>query len=160
MSEEPFAESAPDGPPEAAPNPGATSDPKEEAFYAAVLRRILRNLWVLACLLVVPAAVRYGWRAAAGFAVGAAASWLSFRSLAQGAEGLADRIVQAHSRERGGVVIGRFLLRYLLVGVVAYGLFKSSAEAFRGFLWGLTVSVGAMLVEAVYEGYLAWRHPN
>lgn len=155
-----MAESPPDRPFEPAANPDPTPDPKEEAFYDAVLRRILRNLWVLTCVVVVPAAVRYGWRAAAGFAAGALASWLSFRSLAQGAQGLADRIVKAHSKERGAVVISRFLLRYLLVGVVAYGIFKSSAEAFRGFLWGLTMPVGAMLVEAVYEGYLAWRHPN
>jgi hypothetical protein len=160
LNEEHLAESVPDGPSEPSSNPDPTPDPKEEALYGAVLRRILRNLWVLTCVLLVPAALRYGWRAAAGFAAGAVASWLSFRSLAQGAEGLADRVVQAHSKERGGVVISRFLLRYLLVGVVGYGIFKSSAEAFRGFLWGLTVPVGAMLIEATYEGYLAWRHPN
>ncbi len=74
-----------------------------------------------------------------------------------GAQGLADRIVNQHSTERGSVVISRFLLRYVLVGVIAYGIFKGSPVAFRGFLWGLTVPVAGMLVEAVYEAFVAFR---
>ena len=131
-------------------------DPKEEAFYAAALRRILRSLWVFTLLLLPGAAWRYGWIAAAGFAAGGFVSWLNFRSLALGAQGLADRIVNRHSTERGEAVIARFLLRYVLVGVIAYGIFVSSPVAFRGFLWGLTLPVGGMLAEAGYEAFVGF----
>lgn len=133
------------------------ADPKEEAFYAAALRRILRNLWVFTVLLLPGATWRYGWIAAVGFAAGGLVSWLNFRSLALGAQGLADRIVNQHSRERGEVVIARFLLRYVLVGVIAYGIVISSPGAFRGFLWGLTLPVGGMLAEAAYEAFVGFR---
>ena len=135
----------------------STPDPKEEAFYSAALRRILRNLLVLTVLLLPFAYWRYGPLAAAGFAAGGFVSWLNFRSLARGAQGLADRIVNAHSSERGGVVVSRFLLRYVLVGAIAYGIFVGSPAAFRGFLWGLTLPVGGMLAEAAYEGFVAFR---
>lgn len=131
-------------------------NPKEEAFYSAALRRILRNLLVLTLLLTPLVAWRFGWIAAAGFASGGFVSWLNFRSLAQGAEGLADRIVNLQSKEHGGVVVSRFLLRYVLVGAVAYVIFMSSPVAFRGFLWGLTLPVGVMLVEAAYEALIAF----
>ena len=140
------------------PPPDPKPDPKEDAFYAAALRRILRNLLVLTLLLLPLAAWRYGWIAAAGFAAGGFASWLSFRSLALGAQGLADRIVNQQSKERGGVVISRFLLRYVLVGVAAYVIFRGSPVAFRGFLWGLTLPVGGMLAEAAYEAFVGFRH--
>ena len=132
-------------------------DPKEEAFYASALRRILRSLWLLTLLLFPAATWRYGWIAAAGFAAGGFVSRLNFRSLALGAQGLADRIVNQHSKERGEVVIARFLLRYVLVGVMAYGIFRGSPVAFRGFLWGLTLPVGGMLGEAAYEAFVGFR---
>jgi hypothetical protein len=94
---------------------------------------------------------------ALGFAAGAAASWLNFHSLARGVEGLGDRIVNAQSRERGSIVLARFLLRYLLVGIVAYAIFKGSYYAFRGFLAGICLPVAAVLSEAAYETYAAFR---
>jgi hypothetical protein len=135
----------------------ATPNPIEEAFYSAVLRRILHTLAILTIVLLPFAVLRYGWLAAAGFAAGGFVSWLNFRSLARGAQGLADRIVNLHSRERGAIVVSRFLLRYVLVGGIAYGIFISSPMAFRGFLWGLTLPVGGMLAEAAYEGWTAFR---
>jgi hypothetical protein len=34
------------------------------------------------------------------------------------------------------------------VGLVAYAIFISSSQAFRGFLWGLCVPVAALMAEA------------
>jgi hypothetical protein len=146
----------PTNPDPAQPAAHSVPDPKEEAFYALALRRILRNLWVFTLLLLPGAIWRFGWLAAAGFAAGGLVSWINFRSLAQGAQGLADRIVNLQSRERGEVVIARFLLRYVLVGVIAYGIFMGSPVAFRGFLWGLTLPVGGMLAEAGYEAFVGF----
>lgn len=128
-----------------------------EQFYSGAIRRILRILAVLAVALLAPIWLAFGMASSLGFAAGAAASWLNFHSLARGVEGLADRIVNAQSRERGAVVVARFLLRYLLVGIVAYAIFKGSYYAFRGFLAGLCLPVAAILSEAVYEAYAAFR---
>lgn len=131
---------------------------RAESFYAGALRRIVRTLLVLSLASPLPIAWRYGLAAGAGFFLGAAVSWLNFKSLVRGVEGLMSRIADAHSRERGGTVVLRFLLRYVLVGVVAYGIFRGSSEAFRGFLFGLGVPVAAILCEAAYEAYAALRY--
>jgi hypothetical protein len=133
------------------------ANPAAEQFYSGAIRRILRMLGILGVASIAPVWLAFGMAPALGFAGGAAASWLNFHSLARGVEGLADRIVNAHSQERGTTVVARFLLRYLLVGIVAYAIFKGSFYAFRGFLGGLCLPVAAMLSEAAYEAYVAFR---
>jgi hypothetical protein len=51
----------------------------------------------------------------------------------------------------------RFLVRYGLVAIAAHAIFKGSALAFRGFLWGLCLPVAAMMAEAVVEAWVALR---
>jgi hypothetical protein len=131
--------------------------PDAEQFYSGAIRRIPRILAALAVAFLGPVWFAFGLATALGFAAGAAASWLNFHSLARGVEGLADRIVNTQSRERGSVVVARFLLRYLLVGILAYAIFKGSFQAFRGFLAGICLPVAAMLSEAAYEAYAALR---
>ena len=75
------------------------------------------------------------------------------------ARGYAIQIIaNAQSHERGGSVVLRFLLRYVLVGIVAYAIFKSSSQAFWGFLFALGLPVAAILGEAAYEAYGALRY--
>jgi ATP synthase I chain len=125
--------------------------------YERVIPRVLRNMLVASVLLLGPAFWVYRWAGAIGFAFGAAVSYINFRSLKLGVEGLADRIVNRSSREKGGRIVLRFLVRYGLVGAVAYAIFKSSSLAFRGFLWGLCVPVAALMAEAAWAGYTAFR---
>jgi hypothetical protein len=127
------------------------------SIYERIIPRLLRNMLVASVLLLAPAFWFYRWAGAIGFAFGAAVSYVNFRSLTRGVEGLADRIINRHSREKGGWIILRFLVRYGLVGLAAYAIFKSSSVAFRGFLWGLCVPVAALMAEAVWEGYVAFR---
>ncbi len=124
---------------------------------ARIIPRVLRNMLVAGVLLLGPAFWVYRWVGAIGFAFGAAVSYINFRSLTRGVEGLADRIVNQNSREKGGRIILRFLVRYGLVAAAAYAIFKGSSLAFRGFLWGLCVPVAALMAEAVWEGYTAFR---
>jgi ATP synthase I chain len=131
--------------------------PDTERFFAGAVRRILKFLTVISAILVLPVAWIFGKAFAGGFLAGALVSWLNFRALARGVEGIAERIVERHSRERGHVVVLRFLLRYVLVAGIAYVIFEGSTQAFRGFLFGVCVPVGAMLAEATYEGYMAFR---
>ncbi|SRR6266496_3064275 len=128
-----------------------------EQFYARAIPRMMRVMLGVSVLLLVPAFWAYKLAGAVGFAAGAAVSYINFRSLAQGVESLADRVVNRQSKEKGRKIVLRFLVRYGLVGAVAYGIFKSSALAFRGFLWGLCVPAAAMTIEAAIEAYVAFR---
>jgi hypothetical protein len=135
----------------------AAADAHLEAIYARVIPRLLRIMLVASVLLWAPAFWLYGWRGAIGFAAGAAVSYINFLALTRGVEGLAERIVNRHSREKGRKIVLRFLVRYGLVAAVAYAIFKGSALAFRGFLGGLCVTVAAMMIEAGFEAYAAFR---
>lgn len=147
-----------DGPAENLPaealGEGASLD---SSLYERVIPRVLRNMLVASLLLLGPAFWFYRWPGAIGFAFGAAVSYVNFRSLTLGVEGLADRIVNRNSREKGGRIVLRFVVRYGLVGAAAYAIFKSSSLAFRGFLWGLCVPVAALMAEGVWAGYMAFR---
>ncbi len=129
----------------------------ERTRYERIIPRLLRNMLVVSVLLLGPAFWLYRWAGSIGFAFGAAVSYVNFRSLTRGVEGLADRIVNRNSREKGGWIVLRFLVRYGLVAAVAYAIFESSSLAFRGFLWGLCVPVAALMAEAAWEGYMAFR---
>jgi len=131
--------------------------PSAETLYERVIPRLLRNMLVVSVLLVGPAFWFYRWAGSIGFAFGAAVSYVNFRSLTRGVESLADRIVNRNSREKGALIILRFMVRYGLVGAAAYAIFKSSSLAFRGFLWGLCVPVAALMAEAAWQGYTALR---
>jgi ATP synthase I chain len=132
-------------------------DLRLESVYARAIPRMLRIMLVASGLLLVPAFRFYGWAGAIGLAAGAAVSYVNFLALARGVEDLAERIVDRQSREKGRKIVLRFILRYGLVAGVAYAIFKSSALAFRGFLWGLCLPVAAMMIEAGFEAYAAFR---
>ena len=151
----------PDVPADASPN--ESLDPisaAEISNFDSIIPRLLRNMLGLSIVLLGPAFWFYRWMGALGFVLGAAVSYLNFRTLTLGVEGLTDRIVNRNSREKGGSIVFRFVLRYGLVGVVAYAIFKGSSLAFRGFLWGLCVPAAALMLEAVWEGYVAFRRPS
>jgi len=137
--------------------PAPIEGPQTEEFYARALPRMLRTMLIASVLLLVPMYYFYGWAGLIGVAAGSAVSYVNFRALARGVEGLADRIVNRQSEEKGRTIVTRFLVRYGLVGVTAYAIFRGSSLAFRGFLWGLCLPVAAMMVEAAVEAYVALR---
>jgi hypothetical protein len=131
----------------------------ESTKYEHIIPRLLRNMLVVSCLLLGSAFWFYRWAGTAGFALGSAVSYVNFRFLTRGVEGLTDRVANRDSQEKGGRVVFWFVVRYALVAAVAYAIFKGSSQAFRGFLWGLCVPVAALMVEAVWEVYEAFRRP-
>jgi ATP synthase I subunit len=129
----------------------------EVTAFERIVPRLLRNILAFSVLLVAPIFWFYRSLGALGFVLGASVSYVNFRSLASGVEGLADRIVNQNSREKGARIVFRFVVRYLLVTIVAYAIFKGSLLAFYGFLWGLCVPVAALMAEAVWQGFTAFR---
>lgn len=132
----------------------------ERTKYEQIIPRLLRNMLVASFLLLGPAFWFYRWAGMAGFALGSAVSYVNFRSLTRGVEGMTDRVANRDSREKGGRIVFWFVVRYALVAAVDYAIFKSSSQAFRGFLWGLCVPVAALMAEAVWEVYEAFRSPT
>lgn len=128
-----------------------------EFFYAGAIIRIKRTILVLGLVCGPLVWFRFGALPAMGFLLGAAISYLNFRWLAQAVNGLSARIVDAQSPEKGGTIVARFLLRYLVIGMVVYVTFISWPAAFRGLLTGLCLPVAGMMGEAGYEGYMALR---
>jgi len=128
-----------------------------ERFFSAAIPRMMRFILILGLGFVLFTAARFGWIAAAGLAAGVVMAYLSFRALNKAVQALANRIVQSHEPERGFSLVHGFFLRYLFAGVVAYVIFTSSSQAFRGFLFGLCTPVAAMLLEAGFEVYCALR---
>ena len=146
--------------PEVPNNAGSAETRQDQAMYERILPRLQRSMIVASALLVVPAFWFYQWVGALGFVFGAAISYVNFRALSRSVEGLTDRIVNQNSREKGASIVFRFMLRYGLVGAAAYAIFKGSSLAFRGFLWGLCVPVAALMAEAAWEGYRAFRRES
>jgi hypothetical protein len=144
-------------------NPSPPLQPEPEAstpadrFFSAAIPRMLRCVLALGAAFSLGTAWRFGWIAALGFASGAFIAYLSFRSLNKAVQSLASRIVDSGRSESGFSLINGFLLRYLLAGIVAYVIFTSSSQAFRGFLFGLCTPVAAMLMEAGFEVYAVLR---
>ena len=60
-------------------------------------------------------------------------------------------------RSSGGVPI-RFLLRYALIGLVGYAIFKSLLISLGAFFLGLFLFIAAILAEIGYQIYCAFRN--
>jgi len=142
-------------PPSPADSP--PTSPAADRFFSAAIPRMLRFVLILGAAFSAVVAWRFGLVTAIGFAAGSFIAYLSFRSLNKAVQALARRVVESQRPEGGFSLVNGFFLRYLLAGIVAYVIFTSSSQAFRGFLFGLCVPVAAMLLEAGYEAYAALR---
>jgi len=128
-----------------------------ERFFSAAVPRMLRFILILGALFTLLSGSHFGLVAAVGFAAGALIAYSSFWSLNRAVQALASRIVDSNRPESGYSLVHGFFLRYLLAGIVAYVIFTSSSQAFRGFLFGLCTPVAALLMEAAFEAYTAVR---
>jgi len=127
-----------------------------EAFYAAAVTRISRFMIFLGLLFTTTAWLRFGWRIALGFACGCAIAYLNFHWLERVVTALADRVTRTGQPQSGRGVVARFLLRYLLMAIVAYAIFSVSPASLYGLFAGLFLPVAGIACEAVYELYAAY----
>jgi hypothetical protein len=133
------------------------TDGKAESFFDGALRRITRNILFVAVIGFPVAAWRWGMAGLVGFVAGAFLSYVNFLWLSRGVEAIAERITEQGSREKGGSAVVKAILRYALVGVAGYAIFKSSSYAFYAFFAGLCLPVVAMLCEAAFELFISLR---
>jgi hypothetical protein len=126
-----------------------------EVFGDAVMVRIERLTLLLGLAGTVWAAFRWGWRGAAGLALGALLSWVNFRWLKGGVHALGMAATAAQGSSPASRVslsaymkfIGRF---GLLLGAVYVILTRSSLLAV-GVLTGLFASAAAVILALLFE---------
>ena len=126
-----------------------------ESFYSGALRRIPRFMLVLAVFFGVAAEFRFGWRVALGFVCGCGIAYLNLHWLERVVTGLADKITRTGETPSSKVVVWRFLLRYVLMGLGGYAIFTVSPASLYGLLAGLFLPVAGIACEAGYELYVA-----
>lgn len=129
----------------------------EADFYDRAYSRILRFMLALAVVCAAALWLGYGAQLALGFLVGSAIALVNFYWLKRVVSALADRVTQSGRPQSSKGIVARFLLRYFLIALGAYVIFKISLHSVYGLLIGLFLPVGAILCEAVYEAYAALR---
>jgi hypothetical protein len=120
----------------------------DSLFFGRALRRLHWMIAVLSFSGASSAAVYGGWPWAAGFVLGAAASYLNFRWLTQLVNALGQAAQSKPPKKRVAVLLG---LRYLLLGAAGYVILNFSALSLAAALFGLFVPVAAVILEILFE---------
>ena len=128
-----------------------------DAFYSRIFRRLMVLMAILAVVLTPMAWIRFQAKIGLAFAAGSLIAILNFYWLALTVRAAGKKAEMSGGRSgRAGVML-RFFLRYLLIALAAYVIFKSSADSLYGLFAGLSLPVVAILIEAVLEVYSALR---
>jgi hypothetical protein len=117
----------------------------DDRLFDRALERISRAMLAIAAGGTIAAAAWRGWTWGAGFALGAAASWLNFRWLKQIVDALSGK---RPTRKRVAILAG---LRYILLGGGAYVILHYSSISLHAALAGLFVAAGAVIVEILIQ---------
>jgi hypothetical protein len=132
-----------------------------DAFLDRAYARIVRISAVFAVAGIIVSFLTFNVAAAAGFTLGAVAAILNFVWLHRVVEALVDRMLSQRqpTSPRFRIALS-FVGRYGLVGLVAYAIFRSSAQAFGAFLIALLLPILAAMCEAAYEAFLNIKDPG
>jgi hypothetical protein len=136
-------------------NSGAT-----EVFLDRAYARMVRISVVLGLMGTLVALMAFRFPAAVGFALGSVVTILNFVWLHRAAKALVGRMLSERGAgSRFQIVLG-FVGRYTLVALIAYAIFKGSAQAFGAFLAALPLPIVAVMCEAAYEAFLNVKDPD
>ena len=159
---------------------------EEKQLLAGMKPRIVRTTLVLGVAGSILLWLWRGWDWAGGFAVGAALSALNFHWMHSAIGTVADMAVSqasatsplqadvnTHSSAESGTgnkpsppkvssagAVRRFVLRYALIAVAGYVIFRSSVLSLPAFFAGLFVAIAAVLAEIVYQLGRGFRSPR
>jgi len=125
---------------------------EDEALYTAAERRIEYFSAGIAALGALIAAIHWGPRVAAAFAVGGFLSWITYRWLKQGVTALTRLSVAQEGAEKPRVpasVYVKFIGRYALLLLAAYVILRGFRLPLESFLVGLFTIVAAVLLEMI-----------
>ena len=128
-----------------------------EHFFTAAYERIVRILAVLLLCSAILFWIFVDHRFAIGFVGGGVVAIINFLSLRKLVIAFADRVIASSGQQRSSGLVLRFLLRYGIIAVAGYVIFKSSAMGAYGLLVGLAIPAVGIMIEAGYELYGSWR---
>ena len=138
----------------------ATPEPtssKADQFYDRALERIRKFMLVLAVLGLPVCIAFFRWPVAAGFAAGAIVAYVNHRWLERAVDAVGERITAGQSRERGGGIVFRAVLRYVFIAIGAYVIFNVSRPGLYGFLGGVCLTIVAVACEVAVELFVSLR---
>ena len=136
---------------------------ESRAFFAGAQTRAWRVGLVLSALAVLGSFVRWGSHVGVAVLLGAIVGGLNTFWLARSTAAFARKAVESadpgmeYRRPGWGGVLFQYVLRYLLVGVAAYAIFKSTLFSILGFFAGLFLPVVSLMCEAFYEAWVSSR---
>jgi small-conductance mechanosensitive channel len=133
---------------------------RAENFYAAVYRRIVRDMVALFLIATPVIWIRFHWAVGLSFVAGCAVGALNFYWLKVTLTAMADRVTSTGQPQSSAGVVFRFLLRYVLIAVAVYVIFRGSAGSVDGLFAGLFVPVGAIFIEAMYATFAGLRRDS
>ena len=121
-----------------------------EMDYQRSIWRMRRSILWLGLAGILPCFYWIGLPGAFGWLCGFLVSYLNFFWLEKGVLAGTSSFTEGASPGPAGrrKAVGRFLLRYILVGLGAYVIFESSVHAAYGFFGALALPVAAVAVEA------------
>ena len=125
-------------------------DREAEAFAANTFRRIFLTMMVLLAGGTPVLWAKYGRGMVLSFVLGGAISLVNFYWLKRTLAALVEAVAVAGKKRSSAGIVLRFVLRYVLIAVAAYAIFKSTEMSMVGLCAGLSLPVGAVLIEAAY----------
>jgi hypothetical protein len=134
-----------------------STDARAERFYGSALARIRRFILILGAAGLAVCLIWFGWVVMAGFFLGALISYVNHAWLERVVGALGERITSGQSRERGGAIVARAVLRYAFIAGGTYVIFRVSKAGVYGFLAGICVTIAAIACEAAVEIYVGLR---
>ena len=133
------------------------SPPAADDLRSGTIERIRQIMILLGIAGLITVLAFRDWRTALGFALGGFVAYVNFYWLEKVVRGVVDLTIRSGKAASSGVIVRRFLLRYVLMAVVAFVILTVSRESLYGLFAGLLLPVAAMLCEAAYEAYRAIR---
>ena len=135
----------------------SASDESSERFYSGAYSRIVSFMLVTGGAAAIFIFVRWGGKVAAGFLLGCGIAFLNFYWLKRVVTALSEKVTRSGTTQSSAGIVLRFLLRYFLIALGAYAIFKISIASLYGLLAGLFLPVAGIFCEAAYEGWAAVR---
>ena len=136
--------------------PEPTSSAADE-FFAGALKRIRKYMVAVSIAGLLVCLVFFRWPVAVGFLIGAIVSYVNHRWLERAVDALGERVTTGESKERGGGIVFRAVLRYAFIAVGAYVIFNVSLAGLYGFLGGVCLPIAAVACEVAVEMFVTLR---
>jgi hypothetical protein len=128
-----------------------------DEFFGGALKRIRKYMLAVSAAGLVVCVVFFRWPVAVGFLIGAIVSYVNHRWLERAVDAVGERITTGESKERGGGIVFRAVLRYAFIAIGAYVIFNVSRAGLYGFLGGVCLPVAAVACEVAVELFVTLR---